>query len=102
MLRSIQRAALGRIERDEDGKIVAVQPPDWRAAAEFLDRTAPEYRKLSRTELTGKDGGPVAHQQAPTDPLVGLDLSRLSLEEQFVFDQLLARMLDPGESKMPG
>lgn len=34
--------------------------PDWRAKLAILERTAPErYGRVTRTELTGKDGGPV-------------------------------------------
>lgn len=32
---------------------------DWKAAAWLLERTEPEFRPNQKTELTGKDGGPV-------------------------------------------
>lgn len=32
---------------------------DWRAAAEYLDRTKSPYRKSQEIALTGKDGGPL-------------------------------------------
>jgi hypothetical protein len=32
---------------------------DWRAYADLLDRCAPEYRKTTQHEHSGKDGGPI-------------------------------------------
>jgi len=88
LLTLIRNAAIGV----RDGKGGYVVPPDWRAAGELLDRTAPDYRKPSRLELTGEKGGPVRHdvREEPT-----YDYSNLTLEEQFAFDQLLAKVADP-------
>jgi transposase len=43
---------------------LAAEQRDWRAYAELLDRCAPEYRKVSKSEVTGKDGGPIRHEHA--------------------------------------
>jgi hypothetical protein len=42
---------------------------DWRAAATFLERRYPaRWRRRSSTDLTGKDGGPIATQSEHRQP----------------------------------
>ena len=43
----------------------AQEPKHWMASAWFLERRFPDrWAKRTKTELTGKDGGPVQHQVA--------------------------------------
>lgn len=60
---------------------------DWRAALAYLERRHPaRWRKHTSTELTGKDGGPIRAEHAPT-----LDLSRLTDQELRQLKELSTR-----------
>lgn len=67
-LRMIEVAAKGgfvveRRSEERAGTTVETEkyaPPDWRAAAWWLERALPDrWKTANRTELTGADGGPV-------------------------------------------
>ena len=55
---------------DKDGNILEEHTEeyterDWRAALEYLERSFPDrWRKPSRVEVSGRDGGPVEHTVA--------------------------------------
>jgi len=60
---------------------------DWRAAMAYLERRHPSrWRKHTSTELTGKDGGPIRAEHAPT-----LDLTRLTDQELRLLKELSDR-----------
>ena len=84
----ISAAADGRQPRVVDGKLVEGKDPNWQAAAWIAERKAPQdYARPIRTEITGKDGGPIQ-----TTPTVREDLSRLTVAEREQWLELQAKM----------
>jgi len=83
--------AVQRAEAEAEVFAVAVirqaMPEDWRAAVSHLERRHPgRWRRRNSTELTGKDGGPIA-----TTTEHHFDLSTLTDSELKILEELHAR-----------
>jgi transposase len=83
--------AVRKAEAEAEVHAVAIlrraMPEDWRAALAYLERRHPQrWRRHEARELTGKDGGPIRTEHAPT-----LDLTTLSEEELQLLEEFHAR-----------
>lgn len=74
-------------------RVESLQPPDWRAAAWILERTAPDRWGKQRLEVTGADGGPVKIQNQP------VNLSGLTDAEIETLIAAAERLARPGETE---
>jgi hypothetical protein len=82
--------AMQRAEGEAEVYAVAIvrqaMPEDWKAALSYLERRHPSrWRRQNATELTGKNGGPIATR---TEHRV--DLSTLTDEELAILEKLHA------------
>ncbi len=87
--------AVRRAEAEAEVHAVAVvrraMSEDWRAAMAYLERRHPSrWRRQTSTELTGKDGGPIRAEHAPT-----VDLTRLTDKELRLLEELNHRATRP-------
>jgi len=87
--------AVRRAEAEAEVHAVAVvrraMSEDWRAAMAYLERRYPSrWRRHTSTELTGKDGGPIRAEHAPT-----VDLTRLTDKELRLLEELNHRAAAP-------
>ncbi len=87
--------AVRRAEAEAEVHAVAVvrraMSEDWRAAMAYLERRHPSrWRRHTSTELTGKNGGPIRAEHAPT-----VDLTRLTDKELRLLEELNHRAAPP-------